>query len=52
MELKKGAQLQSWALHHSIPDRNTAIQACTMENMAKGYEGRNIYILTDSQSGH
>jgi hypothetical protein len=38
MGLKKGAQLQSWAPHHSIPDRNTAIQACTMKNMAKGYK--------------
>jgi len=52
MGLKKGAQLQSWSPHHSIPDRNTAIKACTMDNLAKGYKGRNIYILTDSQTGH
>jgi ribonuclease HI len=27
-----------------------AIRACIMENIEKGYKGRNIYILTDSQA--
>jgi hypothetical protein len=27
-----------------------AFKACIMENIEKGYIGRNIYILTDSQA--
>jgi hypothetical protein len=27
-----------------------AIKACTMENIEKGYKGRKIYILSDSQA--
>jgi hypothetical protein len=52
MGLKKEAQLQFGPLHHSIPDRNMATKACIIENMEKGYKGRKIYILSDSQRGH
>jgi hypothetical protein len=27
-----------------------AFKACIMENLDKGYKGRNIYILSDSQA--
>jgi len=49
MGLEKGAQLMSWATHHVIPGKNNANNACIMENTEKGYRGRNIYILSDSQ---
>jgi len=51
MELKERAQIQSWTPHHSIPGRNThIIKECILDSMEKGYKGRHIYILSDSQA--
>jgi hypothetical protein len=50
MVLKKGVHLQSWAPHDSIPAELYIIKGCVMENTEKGYTGRNIYILFDSQA--
>jgi ribonuclease HI len=54
-----GAGVYRWRLRkgHSLGLHTTvfqaeiyAIKACTMENIEKGYTGRNIYILSGSQA--
>jgi ribonuclease HI len=50
MGLKKGHSL-SLGLHTTVFQAEIyAIKACIKENIEKGYIGRNIYILSDSQA--
>jgi hypothetical protein len=50
MGLEEGHSL-SLGLHTTVFQAVIyAIKACIMENIEKGYKGRNIYILTDSQA--
>jgi hypothetical protein len=47
--------LRSWSsfslwLNAAIFQAEYAIKACIMKNIGKGYTGRNIYILSNSQA--
>jgi hypothetical protein len=48
--LKKGHSFSSGFLTTVCQAELYVINACIVENIEKGYTGRNIYILSDSQA--